>query len=607
LYQSARPDQRKKFSASIEYFDLQTVSTILVGCLNDWASWRFDDKTGWDNELKEQCQRRADTCMSTFRALFCESDRFQDVESATICLDSFVQDGLGMSEKIKVYVDLAKLFLEPKKREDGYIDYFEMDNQQDLRETIDPLLMENMTYDESTLWPLVKQVTIGIHGSKVLDRHTIADLPGISDTNQVRVKATYEHIDQCNEIWVVGRCGRIITDTMVDSLLQRYGTANDGHVAVIATKSDENANGRELAKELQRKGRGLGNYDELSSEIADVANTIKNLRRSKKKLSTKQTSQLQQIQSDIDENEKTGGKLEKQRLELLVAVRNEYIKETLTRSRRKHIPNGAPLSIFCVSNLHYAAHKDTESKLQPLLEVKMTGIPDVRRYALTLAAPKLFRSVEDFTKTESSLFFGGLNLWANKEVVDGRQHLLAIVQEPATVIEEVMNTHGHFLMGVVDTKLANPIRDQQQSCITRALTYLEQLKTWHYSTLKAFIRRHGNHATATMPKQSWNEHFAEGCTEVISAAWADFLKELREHQVQVENGILLGMRNILQNLKGELISKRRGTAFGAHYFVGDPAALTLPMAKFEEAFEAHIEGVRKYNRDYIEDLIQDLG
>ena len=141
-------------------------------------------------------------------------------------LDTIVRSEMKREEEIQMYVRHAGDHLDDKQQPNGkYVDYFETGTQQELRENIDPLLMESATYDESTLWPFVKKISIGVRGSRILERHTIADLPGVSDTNQVRVNSTYEHIDQCNEIWIVGRSGRIITDDAVDGLLQRYGKA----------------------------------------------------------------------------------------------------------------------------------------------------------------------------------------------------------------------------------------------------------------------------------------------------------------------------------------------------------------------------------------------
>jgi hypothetical protein len=537
-----------------------------VGCLNDWAIWRFEDRRDWDNETKEQNQRRADTCISTFRAVFCGTPHFQDIEIGKACLDSFAKDMSDCTQKIKVFVEHARDFLEPKVRNDGkYIDYFETESQEDLRETIDPLLMESTTYDESTLWPLVKQVNIGVRGSKVLDKHTIADLPGISDTNQVRVKATYEHIDQCNEIWVVGRTGRIITDILVDSLLQRYGMANEGRVAVVATKADENANSRELVMELRRKGYDVDGYDELSGRMNNIANEIKQSTREKKKVNPKNTKAKLQLQRRIEKNLKAYDDLERQRHQLVVAARNRYIKETLQRDKQQHLPKGASLNVFCASNLHYAARKNAGDTPKPLLDVAMTGIPEIRKFALALAAPKMLRAVEDFTKHEFSIFFQGLDMWASREVVDGRARLLGIVQVPGAVIKDIIIQFGVLVMRAVDAKLIHPLHHQQQGSVSRALAYLERLKTWPHPTLKAFIRKYGDHETIKMPKQSWNRNFMQRSNEVIATVWPDFIQELRSYQQYVEKGIVIGMRKIVQDLKGKFPDSRDNFSYSRYH------------------------------------------
>ena len=128
----------------------------------------------------------------------------EDEESATQILDETAQAGMSRAEQLQSYVQAAEAHLEKKQQIDGkYVDYYEAETSEDLRKIIDPLLTENFKHEEPMLWPIVKKVYIGVRGSRILDSHTIADLPGISDTNQVRVKATYEYIDWCDEIWVV--------------------------------------------------------------------------------------------------------------------------------------------------------------------------------------------------------------------------------------------------------------------------------------------------------------------------------------------------------------------------------------------------------------------
>ena len=608
LYHGALPSQRQNFSATIEYFDLETIGRLLVSSLDDWHLWRFRYDPTWESEILNQNERRAFTCLSTFRAIFCKAETFQNEETAKEALDELVQNELNRAEEVDLYVQAVAEELSEKQQPNGnYEEYYEFDTAYELRGTMDPLLQDNLNYDEVTL-----QVDIGVRGSRVLEKHTIADLPGISDTNQVRVKATFDQIDKCDEIWIVGRAGRIINDDVVDGLLQQYGKISRGHVAVIVAKSDENVN-HQLAVKMYQKGYQLGDYLQLkkASEMMDKELTkLKDkkckLEKLKGKLSANRRQEKLNLLEEMEGQVDVQRNLDSQRFGLVVRARNTHIIESLQREKQRHLPKGKVLDVVCVSNLHYAAHKGDAGVNGPLLNVDATGISELRDFALSLAAPKVMRALEDFTRHELSVFFKGLDLWARQELVGGRKILAAIVQKPQDQLDGIIQRYKNTLRYLTDDKINEPLQNDIAVFQNSALDALDSLRSWHFSTLKAFMRRYSNHRTSAMPHQSWNQKFTQASTEAILELWEKFSEMEASLVEEMQKEVLEGVNGIIKKLHRKYKPRHIYASILTMTSRDEPAAVTLPMQIYEDAVAAHIRGIQNRFRDYQEAMEKKL-
>jgi hypothetical protein len=583
LYHKANSIQRQKFSATIEFFDLKTISILLSSSLDDWYLYYFEFDDNWTPEQVQQYQRRATTCLSTFRAIFCQKADFSNQEEAEKTLNLFFNTGVPISEQLELYVSLAAQLLEEKKQPNGnYEEYFETNTQDELREQIDPLLTESVSDEEVTLWPLVKMVSVGVRGSRVLDKFTIADLPGISDTNQVRVRATFDQIDKCDELWVIGRVGRIITDTVVDGLLQRYGRIYRDRIAVIATKSDENIDNA-LAMDLQQKGYHLGNYAHLKRSSEIMGKDLAKLKKEKAK-TRPNSRERARISDEIETRAENQQNDDRGRFTLVVRARNEHVKQSLRQDKHQHFHKGTTLKVFPVSNLHYAAHKGRAETTGWVLDPEATCIPALRHYVLELAAPDVMQTLEDFVMHDFTVVLSGLDLWANQSLTEGRRPLLAIVQKPQDKVSDMIERYLDTMDAQITNKLATPLDKGRANFVWAALVHLDGLKVWHFSTMKAFINKYGLHRTSAMPEQSWNEGFSRSANKLVH----DLFPEFQQSQAKLNAKLKEVMIALVESITTELNDH--------------PASVGLPMGIFEDSMTAHIRGIENVFRDTQEDM-----
>jgi len=130
---------------------------------------------------------------------------------------------------------------------------------EELNDLLDPLTSPKHDFDEPSLWPLVEKVTVGVPAVRVLKYVDLMDLPGITDTNTVRVQTTRESIGKCHGLWYVLDITRAITDPGLERTVSVYADRFSGTLAVVVTKSDQYFNDR-LAADMRNKGQSIVDF-----------------------------------------------------------------------------------------------------------------------------------------------------------------------------------------------------------------------------------------------------------------------------------------------------------------------------------------------------------
>lgn len=216
---------------------------MLSNALDDWNKFYNECEDAWTPEELAQYESRASTCLSTFRAIFAEYPEFDTDEQVTMTLHEISRSGTSVHDKTAHLVEMAGDVLQSFLQDDGtFVHYGEANDTGDLWKALDSLITAGPDPDKQSPWPLVKQVSIGVRGPRVLDFYVLVDMPGVSDTNEVRVDATQQFLKQCDYLVIVARAGRMTTDPVVRSILQKYGKALEGSVMIVGMFNNTNYN-----------------------------------------------------------------------------------------------------------------------------------------------------------------------------------------------------------------------------------------------------------------------------------------------------------------------------------------------------------------------------
>ncbi|KAI7295295.1 hypothetical protein KC340_g15848 [Hortaea werneckii] len=608
-YEQPFPGQTKKLAAKVEYFGISSIRELLSRLIKDYNHWNFEREEDLNEEERQELSRLSKTAFTTFRSLFCNKEEFETIETGREYLEAAYRGEAQTA--LDAFFEWCKELLEEKEADEkDRTEYLDADTQHGLLDQLNPLVFSNSQFKEPTLWPLVKKVRIGINGPRILQHITLVDLPGLDDTNRVRVDASYTILRNCDAIWVVAKIDRAITETGVDSLLMRWG--KEYKMAMICTGTDDNIDAG-LASYLEGEGQDIGDHEHLLKQEV-------RLRKQFEKALPKQITAKQKVLTKDKKDQKKGKKqtmteyrrqkirdeikalvkerdaakaalpgVEQARFELLVNARNEYTVRRLQEEKSDHLPMGATLPVFCVSNSHYSSLKGAKAVKGPRLNAEMTGVPALRAYVLETSAPERLRAMDAYVNHRMTVFMKGLAMWAKSYNVEGGEQLLAAVKKPQGQVGGLIDLFVDQVLAFNEKFVVNGLQDARNDLVEAASSVVNsKINGWHASTVRAFIRRDGNHRTSVVPQQSWNEQFLEKASKVAKQGWEVFSDKEKELAIGLEKSLL----SLLERMECDI---------GNH-----PAAIVLPMDRIKEVFEAQMDGIREACRDHEAEFKKEL-
>lgn len=612
-YQGPFDEQETKFAAFIEFFDEDQIRAQVEKLLQDYNTWNFERPDDMDQEEEQDLKSQASTAFDTFRSLFCDRQEMSSIDAATDFLDSLYMDTeANAADMLCSWCgDLLEGF---EDVEGEYWQRIDMDEQADFQDAVSPLMFSTSVYAEPALWPLVRQVQIGIQGSRVLQHVSLVDLPGMDDTNRLRASTCVDILGTCDWIWVVAKTNRIITDTSVDNLLWRYGKTFK--IAVVCTGIDENLE-PQLAQQLVAEGENVRGHDQLLNRERKLRRTIK---RCTKKIETRQAklegrnkiqserkgkplteAAREKLRAQVEQQKKELASAQEElpgvaleRFHLLAGARNAFTTRRMQEEKAEHLPPNKTLQVFCVSNTHYDALKGARTINGLCLSPDATGIPALRSFIHRAAAPYLRKTVEEYINHSFTVFMQGLAMWANSYAVEGRLELLEQVKKPQSNISPILEKYRKESMALGENSIVSPLASNLSNFLKRAKAAVEKKRKWHWSTMRCFVRHGGNHSTSVAPKQSWNESFMEAASDMIKANWDEYLKKQAKNGSELEEELVKLVQDTEIFIQGRSADLEQTHSADVHLSQDTRRTSTCPWIACEPCFKPRRQGSRKH-------------
>ncbi|KAM3421895.1 hypothetical protein BST61_g2272 [Cercospora zeina] len=527
-------DQHKKYAAEVCLFDEDTRRAFLLEHVKNYITYEFQQDETWSSEEDHEYRLNHETAVKIFRALFCNKSEFASPGSISNHISTrHREDHLQLIDTLEAWC--KNLLLETGLTGPRPFLRFDADTARELNAALEPHIFEKGTFDQPAIWPLIEHVRKGINGSRILTYTDFLDLPGTFDTNRVRAEFAHKFVRDSDALWVVTSIERPLSDAHLDRVLSTYAHRFGHNVAIIATRSDASVDNA-LAKALQEKKQSVGEYWEQSSHIKDLS---QQLIAAEKKIKTHQGRKRQRTTSTAEMNSLYASaaqlttrlqETKNAQMDGLVEVRNSYIMERLKKEKKKHLAPGAELSVFCVSNTHYSAHKGVPSDDARLMSVESTGVPALRTHALRMASVREMNRIEEYLNKILVLLKGAV-LWAEATPTQQNIDVMNIGRQPLALLDTLMEDFTETSGDKCDLSLIRPMiknRSKYESAAVRYKNSLNAAGGWHHSTVRAFFRRGGNHMTKGKAHEAWNERFIDDQTATIEGAWYGLLLRLKE-------------------------------------------------------------------------------
>lgn len=116
----------------------------------------------------------------------------------------------------------------------------------------------------------------------------------------------------------------------------------------------------------------------------------------------------------------------------LVDARNTNVVYELQKQYSSLVPDNGTIKVFCVSNAQYLSMKTLGQPLEPELEPAMTGIPQLRQFAMQLSAPRI-----EATRLQNvnacRMLLNTVGMWLKRQTVENPDEVLNKASEPQTV------------------------------------------------------------------------------------------------------------------------------------------------------------------------------
>nr|OQO31074.1 hypothetical protein B0A51_01641 [Rachicladosporium sp. CCFEE 5018]OQO31531.1 hypothetical protein B0A51_01298 [Rachicladosporium sp. CCFEE 5018] len=409
FYVETVSEQTLTYAAKVEYMSDAELRIFLRSQLDNYNSFTFNAQTDWSATMKLEYGNLAKTAQDTFHCILGNMVAFASPGATVETLRRSHESGDDLLENMVTCVtrQLRKL------QTTGVVPcvLFETDSQEELKARLLRLTDSDHGEDTSSLWPLVAVAYVGNKASALLKHVTLLDLPGITDTNQLRVDMTHRYISRCHAMLCIVPTDRVIDNPEVERIIATYADRFPNALAVVVTKSDTGLDNN-LARELIRKGQSVGDYEELCNERTALKVQITELKASCKEAKKNGKRAKTSTFEEIDELSDHLAEIERKCNVCLYDARMSWIKKQVCSDKKRHIPRNCSLEVFGISNAWYthmqspgdAAGVAYDTIVQP----DDTGIPILRKYLRRLAAPRITTADDDLICSKIPVFYRAL-------------------------------------------------------------------------------------------------------------------------------------------------------------------------------------------------------
>ncbi|KAK5688918.1 hypothetical protein LTS10_000898 [Elasticomyces elasticus] len=573
--------QTKLLAARIVPLGSAAIQKLVRDLLSDYYAWHCEPREDWPEEKLDEIERKASTAFRAFRGLFGDKPSFASDDEA----HKYLQDKFDSSiSDIQTDLTLWCNDIVQSISNNPDMTLLEADTKEELQMMLQPFNSSSGVAGSIAQWPLIDRICIGIQGCRFAQAVTIIDCPGTGDMDPLRSRAYERLMNECDEIWLVERIVRILSNDSILAMLQIFARRNM-KVVVIATRSDDDTDdGHGLCDYLENEGEDK--VLKIHREIESCQPKLRSKRQqvTPHKPSSKQPKLLTKLNEKLEKFQRALRDACQASFVCSVESRNRFVTRSLDKQYSKYLPVGQQeLLVHCVSNKHYAARRKGITEDDTCLPLHATGIPALRKHEYDILAPKLLHTLTNYVEIEFSDFANSLDLLSNPVLLRGHKEAIALLDSADLRLEALMTEHFDGMKALVSDELIEPLIARREVYESNALAVWERKKTWKWQTLKAFLWVDGRHeGTKQQNKQSWDDQFAMTAGNELDALRRDdFESQLLSSMEALGHALSILVRDIAEQIKAHAANE------------------VLNMTRLGRVFQGHETKIEEHCRDFV--------
>lgn len=409
------------------------------------------------------------------------------------------------------------------------------------------------------------------------------DVPGIFDTDQIRVRTATDALESCDTVILTHRYSRITDSEFLPKKLRECALAGK-NVFLDITRIDEaaDADSINLGENEEKDNRILGADERKDSELQQL---LKDLRKQKHDLEQARDEQNDSDQDDGASDTREAGEdsqeirtleADGRKLSDLINKRRLLVlKDSITkRMQEKYreiqikLTGGArkELSVHCTCGPSYESHMKGYSRNErPRLTIEETGFPRLRGELRALRANEMLRVLADATDQKGlARLLTALHLYCISSKLKRKKDIQPYVTKPMDECTSLTDKIGKDLESGVGNIMESAKEEGIEDLTHELLSLLENWSQMHHATFRAFCNFKGHHRLKDgkhTHKVSWNDLIFEKLEEAIDDAFEKSDEKIKDSKQKLLALVAELMNGIIQNLKGKPIPRRKSRCF----------------------------------------------
>lgn len=332
----------------------------------------------------------------------------------------------------------------------------------------------------------------------------LADLPGTSDTNKIRLQSTKDYLKEVGHTGVVTRVDRAQSDPDVSrSLFEAYKRKRGSNVFMVATYSDSinPSTPGVMDKYINMPGANAADVKELCELKEELETNKLDLQSVEAQQKQARSSRNYDIMDELENRHNDLKALRVTKLNQSAAacirIRSNKVKKSVV-DRHYRMTKQEILPVFCVSNSEYMVHVNGyDEEHLPKMTVDATEIPKVRAYIYALPDTRKILAFNHHIKYLLPSLTNNLATTCSQSKLkrkEGLEKVFITAQEPIPkMIKEVFEelVDANILAKIGRIKMPKT----KNAYINAAKLKLKAYSQWTSSTQKVFCRHKGNWKT----------------------------------------------------------------------------------------------------------------